>query len=216
MLQTIVSWTIREATGADSEAAAAVVRAVYEEYGFTWEEGGYHADLHDLQAHYLDCGDRFWVAEFAPTGQLTDISGAASQPPSPQPPPPPGTNILQGEGGIVATCGLELFPLIPGSIGEVVTHEGKLRAGGSDCSLERLYVHPLARKQGIGAALFEKTLTEARALGRRAMEIWSDKEFGDAHRLYERYGARVIGERICDDPDEAEEWGLVLDLGAEA
>lgn len=187
MLDT-VEWRIREATGADSEAAAAVVREVYEEYGFTWEEGGYHADLHDLQKHYLECGDRFWVAE----GRFPSFA--------------------QGEGHIVATCGLDLFPLIPGLAGEVVSHEGKQRAAGTDCSLERLYVHPSARKQGIGAALFEICLSEARAQGRRAMEIWSDKAFADAHRLYERYGARVIGERLCDDPDQAEEWGLVLDL----
>ena len=34
---------IRRAAAADSAPAAAVVRAVYEEYGFTWDEHGYHA-----------------------------------------------------------------------------------------------------------------------------------------------------------------------------
>ncbi len=40
-------------------AAAAVVRAVYAEHGFTWDAGGYHADLEDVTASYLS----FFVAE---------------------------------------------------------------------------------------------------------------------------------------------------------
>ena len=164
----------------DSLAAAEVVKACYDEYGFTWEPGGYHADLYDLQTHYLGLGDPFWVCEVA--------------------------------GQIVATCALELFDLVPGLVGQTSLYKGKVRAAGTDCSLERLYVHPNGRRMGIGAALFELTVAEARHRGRQAMEIWSDKEFEDAHRLYQRYGAIVIGERICDDPDAAEEWGLVLDL----
>ncbi len=158
-----------------------VVKACYDEYGFTWEPEGYHADLYDLEKYYLGIGDPFWVCEV--------------------------------EGTIVATCALELFEVIPGSVGDTVVHEGKVRASGSDCSLERLYVHPEGRRMGIGAALFETTIKEAKARGRKAMEIWSDKEFVNAHRLYQRYGATVIGERVCDDPDEAQEWGLVLGLG---
>lgn len=177
-----MSFSIRLATGGDSLAAAAVVQAVFSEYGFTWEAEGYHADLYDLDRYYLAVGDPFWVAE--------------------------------REGVIVGTCALELFDPLPGKVGEVAIVDGKVRAGGADCSLERLYVHPTARRMGIGAALFETTLAEARQRGRQAMEIWSDKEFGDAHRLYERYGAVVIGDRICDDPDEAAEWGLVLPLSA--
>jgi hypothetical protein len=40
-----VAARIRLALAADSSAAAAVVRTVYDEYGFTWDEAGYHADL---------------------------------------------------------------------------------------------------------------------------------------------------------------------------
>ena len=53
--------SIRRATSADSRAAAAVVRAVYDEHGFTWEEGGYHADLQDVEESY----PAFFVAESA-------------------------------------------------------------------------------------------------------------------------------------------------------
>ncbi len=37
-----------------------VVRAVFDEYGFTWEADGYCRDLYDVRAHYLRNG-RFWT-----------------------------------------------------------------------------------------------------------------------------------------------------------
>jgi putative acetyltransferase len=145
--------TIRRASSADSDAARSVVRAVFDEYGFTWDEHGYHADLHDVEASYV----AFWVAE--------------------------------ADGRVVGTAGL--------------TDRG---------SLERLYVLPEARGTGTGSALLRTVADEARRRGHARLEIWSDKRFLDAHRLYERHGARVVGERVHDDPDSSHEWGLVLDL----
>lgn len=148
-----VATRIRPAVAADSAAAAAVVRAVYVEYGFTWDEAGYHADLLDLAASYA----AFFVAE--------------------------------RDGEIVGTAGL--------------TERG---------SLERLYVLASARGDGTGSALLTAVIDEARERGHRQLEIWSDKRFEDAHRLYRRHGARVVGERVHDDPDSSHEWGLLLDL----
>lgn len=145
--------TVRRAVASDSAAAAAVVRAVFEEFGFTWDEAGYHADLRDVEASYV----AFFVAE--------------------------------SDGRIVGTAGL--------------SDRG---------SLERLYVLPEARGSGAGSALFTAVAEEARRHGHEQLEIWSDKRFTDAHRLYERHGARVVGERVHDDPDESQEWGLILDL----
>jgi GNAT superfamily N-acetyltransferase len=144
---------IRRAAAADSAPAAAVVRAVYEEYGFTWDEHGYHADLRDVETAYA----AFFVAEL--------------------------------DGRIVGTAGL--------------SERG---------SLERLYVLPAARGAGAGSALLAAVAEEARRRGHDQLEIWSDKRFEDAHRLYRREGARVVGERVHDDPDSSHEWGLVLDL----
>ena len=144
---------IRTAGTGDSAAAAAIVRTVYEEFGFTWDEAGYHADLRDVEASYA----AFFVAEH--------------------------------EGRVVGTAGL--------------TSHG---------SLERLYVLAEARGSGAGSALFAAVVAEARRSGHEQLEIWSDKRFTDAHRLYERHGARIVGERVHDDPDESREWGLVLDL----
>jgi putative acetyltransferase len=144
---------LRRAVAADSAAARAVVRAVFDEYGFTWDEHGYHADLQDVEAAYA----AFFVVE----------SG----------------------GRVVGTAGLT--------------------AGGS---LERLYVLPDARGSGAGSRLLRAVADEARRRGHARLEIWSDKRFVDAHRLYERHGARVVGERVHDDPDRSHEWGLVLEL----
>jgi hypothetical protein len=44
------------------------------------------------------------------------------------------------------------------------------------------------------------------------MEIWSDKELTLAHPFYRAMGAADLGERVCNDPDQAEEYGFLLDL----
>lgn len=176
-----MSYTIRLATQADALAAADVVRAVYDEYGFTWETGGYHADLYDLQGYYIDQGDLFWVAE-------------------------------AHDGSILATNALNFHETVPGSFGQAVQHGGKVRIAGTQCALNRLYVHPDGRRKGIGQAMMQATIDAATERGCRAIEIWSDKKFEDAHRLYMRFGALIAGDRVCDDPDESPEWGLYLEL----
>lgn len=148
-----VATRVRPAVTADSAAAGAVVQAVFDEYGFTWDKDGYHADLLDVEAAYAV----FFVAE--------------------------------RDGEIVGTAGLT--------------------EGGS---LERLYVLASARGDGTGSALLSSVIDEARRRGYAQLEIWSDKRFEDAHRLYRRHGARVVGERVHDDPDSSHEWGLVIDL----
>jgi GNAT superfamily N-acetyltransferase len=182
---------IRPATPADSPHAVRVVRTVFDEYGFAWDEEGYTRDLHDLEGHYLSLGHLFWVAEWQP--------GRTQGP------------LLPGD--IVGTCALELFGRHPGAIGEIATVGGVPRVAAADCSLERLYVLPEARKCGLGTALFETALRHARDRGRTVMEIWSDRKLTLAHRMYARYGAVIVGERICPgDPDEAPEFGMALSL----
>ncbi len=43
------------------DGVIAVVRAVYDEYGFTWEADGYHRDLYEIETSYLQRGGMFWV-----------------------------------------------------------------------------------------------------------------------------------------------------------
>lgn len=180
-----MKFRIREATGDDSPQAAEVVRTVFEEYGFTWDGEDYARDLYHLQEHYLDRGHGFWVAE------VTECHGE------------------HPKGQIVGTCGLDLFEKLPGEPGTTVEHHGFVRAAGADCQLERLYVLPTIRRAGLGGALLDVAVERARAEGRKWMEIWSDKKLTLAHRLYEKRGARRIGERICHDPDQSPEWGMI-------
>lgn len=126
---------------------------------------------------------------------------------------PPHSRLLvaDSEGQILGCGGYHTFEQIAGE-GAISLVADKERLAGTDCSLERLYVRPGARRMGIGRSLFEQIAVECAERGRMAMEIWSDKRFADAHRLYQRYGARQVAERVCSDPDQSPEWGLVLDL----
>lgn len=62
-------FSIRPARQDDSPEVVRVIKAVYDEYGFTWDAEEYHADLYDLQGHYIDHGCPFFVAEL-PSGKL--------------------------------------------------------------------------------------------------------------------------------------------------
>ncbi|MFZ4507042.1 MAG: GNAT family N-acetyltransferase [Fimbriimonas sp.] len=120
--------------------------------------------------------------------------------------------VAEDAGGIVGTVALEFFEAIPGELGTTAIQEGKVRVAGADCSLERLYVRIRGRRRGIGSALNQTAIAQARQSSRTAMEVWSDKRFVEAHRLYQGLGATIVGDRICDDPDLSPEWGLLLTL----
>lgn len=47
----------------DEPAICAVIRTIFDEFGFTWEDGGYNSDTEDVQAFYVDAGGAFWVME---------------------------------------------------------------------------------------------------------------------------------------------------------
>lgn len=181
-----MDFPIRHAEQADIPEIVRVVRSVYDEYGFTWDEREYHADLYDVEEHYNRKGHSFFVVGSHPT---------------------PGGKLL----GVVA---LKRFAPVPGSPGVSTVIDGVVRLAGADCSLDRLYVDPAARRQGLGTALTMHAVGAARLEGKTAMEIWSDKRFVEAHRLYQRLGASVVADRICADPDNSPEWGLLLLLDA--
>ena len=126
-----------------------------------------------------------------------------------------GGSFWVGElnGEVIATTGLEVFPAFPNETNErLVMVDGAWRGAGCDCSLERLYMLAEGRGKGYGSQLFHHTANHARSIGCRRMEIWSDKKLLDGHKLYERIGAKPIGERLCHDPDQSPEWGFMMDL----
>ncbi|MDX2064521.1 MAG: GNAT family N-acetyltransferase [Fimbriimonadaceae bacterium] len=111
------------------------------------------------------------------------------------------------DGAPVGTVAVEFFPAIPEGVTEPL-----VRIAGCDCSLERLYVLASARGMGLGRLLTEFAMRRASERGATRMEIWSDVQFEAAHRLYERLGAVQVAERLCDDPAQSPEYGLVLAL----
>lgn len=113
---------------------------------------------------------------------------------------------------LVGTAALVRFEPVP-SGDTVHLLDETVRVAGADCSLERLYVRKDARRAGLGRVLMQRTIDFAKSRGAQRLEIWSDKRFVEAHRLYQAFGAVVVGERICDDPDQSPEWGLKIQLG---
>ncbi len=69
-----------------------------------------------------------------------------------------------------------------------------LRALGEDiCEMKRLYVRDWAKGQGIGRALVDRLVAEARALGYRAMRLDTlQSTMPQANHLYDQLGFREI------------------------
>ena len=80
--------------------------------------------------------------------------------------------------------------------------------------LKRLYVSKHARKRGLGARLVLLAENAARAGGARALFLWTDRRFEDAHRLYERLGyRREPRTRVVGDLSNSVEFHYTKDIG---
>jgi putative acetyltransferase len=82
---------------------------------------------------------------------------------------------------------------------------------GRQAELHRMYVFVDFRGRGIGRRLLEAAIDFARARGCASMIIWSDVKFTAAHGLYEEFGFTRFGQRRCNDPDQALEYGYRKD-----
>jgi len=65
---------------------------------------------------------------------------------------------------------------------------GLARRGGLRAQIEAVRVHERYRSQGLGAAMFEWAIAEARRRGCALVQLTTDKTRADAHRFYERLG----------------------------
>jgi putative acetyltransferase len=98
--------------------------------------------------------------------------------------------------------------------GEVVGSVGVLLAPDPDTvELKKLYVARIARKRGLGSRLCDLSEVEARVRGARAVELWSDTRFEDAHRLYAGRGyTRGPGVRELHDRSDSVEYYFYKEL----
>jgi ribosomal protein S18 acetylase RimI-like enzyme len=70
----------------------------------------------------------------------------------------------------------------------VLRFRAAIWSAGLECYLAELYVTPAARGHGLGRALMEAALREARARGADTMDIGVDEPDHAARRLYESLG----------------------------
>jgi GNAT superfamily N-acetyltransferase len=70
----------------------------------------------------------------------------------------------------------------------VVTLGWSLESGGLDALLDEVYLDPSRRGRGIGSALIEQAVEQARELGARRIYLEVEAANGPARRLYERLG----------------------------
>ena len=72
--------------------------------------------------------------------------------------------------------------------GRILGCVGVLPGPDNTFELKKLYVAKDARKMGVGKRLVSLVEAEAMSRGAKAIDLWSDTRFEDAHRLYERRG----------------------------
>jgi GNAT superfamily N-acetyltransferase len=99
--------------------------------------------------------------------------------------------VVERGGSLVACCGWA-----PTEVG-----------GAPAIELKRLYVAAGERGAGLGTWLVRQVEQVAAERGARAVELWSDTRFADAHRLYTRLGyERQPETRDLHDPSDTTEY----------
>lgn len=93
-------------------------------------------------------------------------------------------------------------PARPRVVGSVAA---ELLAGGT-VELHRLYLDTKLRGLGHGRRLILHALNWAKARGCHHCLLWSDTNFTDAHRLYERLGFRQTAARTLNDANQSIEY----------
>jgi RimJ/RimL family protein N-acetyltransferase len=93
--------------------------------------------------------------------------------------------------------------------GRIVGSVGVERLDERSAELHRLYLDAVLRGRGTGRALVETVLGWCREHGVTRLVLWSDTRFEQAHRLYERMGFRLTGERtLPEDLNDTREYGF--------
>jgi GNAT superfamily N-acetyltransferase len=72
--------------------------------------------------------------------------------------------------------------------GEPVGIGGLRPLSGDDAEIKRMYVRPSARGRGVGRAILQRLIDDARALGYRTIRLDSARFMHEAHALYQGFG----------------------------
>ncbi len=83
--------------------------------------------------------------------------------------------------------------------------------GAGVCEMKRMFVPAGFRGLGIGRALADRIITEARAAGYGRMRLDTSKRQGEAMRLYESAGFRRIAP-YYDLADDVKDWLVFFEL----
>ncbi len=69
---------------------------------------------------------------------------------------------------------------------------------GSDCKLDKLYIHPDSQRQGIGNALLRAIQNWSRQHGARRLWLQVNRGNAPAIAAYEKYGFRIVESRVFE------------------
>lgn len=83
--------------------------------------------------------------------------------------------------------------------------------GDGICEMKRMFVPETFRGRGVGRALAERIIAEAREAGYRAMRLDTSRRQSEATRLYERAGFRRIPP-YYDLADDVKDWLVFFEL----
>jgi GNAT superfamily N-acetyltransferase len=83
--------------------------------------------------------------------------------------------------------------------------------GDGICEMKRMFVPETFRGRGVGRALAERIIAEAREAGYRAMRLDTSRRQSEAMRLYERAGFRRIPP-YYDLADDVKDWLVFFEL----
>jgi GNAT superfamily N-acetyltransferase len=157
------SFTVRLARQDDAPEVVRVIKAVYDEYGFTWDAEEYHADLYDLQGHYIDHGCPFFVAELE-DGRLAGTAAVELFDPIPGPP-----STLTEKDGRVRIAGTDC------SMERLYVDPETRRLGIGRALAQELITSALAHRKSLMEIWSDKRFVKAHAL----YESMGAKQVGD-------------------------------------
>ena len=86
---------------------------------------------------------------------------------------------------------------------------------GTSCEMKRMFVYPDRQGQGVGRALAEAVIRDARALGYQRMLLDTSIRQAEAQALYRRLGFRDIAP-YYDLPEALQKWLVFMELPLQA